>query len=96
VRKFLNICLLLLLAFGSSQAGTCQFDNSDGERLFSGFSNWLSVSGFPVGTYPVTNDTLLLAPALIDPAWSLAGGNTVFAGPGTANHGFATVGVMCL
>ena len=35
VRKFLNICLPLLLAFGSSQAGTTQFDNSDGERLFS-------------------------------------------------------------
>ena len=94
MKKFPYICLLSLLALGSSQAAIYQFDNSDGNRLFSGANNWNYVSGAPAGTFPVNNDTLrvdhtlftttLLAPALIDSAWSVTGGGTFFAGPGTA------------
>ena len=94
MKKFPNICLLSLLALGSSQAAVYTFDNSDGDRLFSGANNWNYVSGTPEGTFPVNNDTLrvdntqftttLLAPALIDSAWSLTGGNTFFQGFGTA------------
>jgi hypothetical protein len=94
MKKFPNICLLSLLALGSSQAAVYTFDNSDGDRLFSGSGNWNYLSGSPAGTFPVTNDALrvensvftttLLAPALIDSAWSVTGGNTFFQGFGTA------------
>jgi hypothetical protein len=94
MKKISNICLISLIALGSSQAAVYQFDNSDGDRLFSGANNWNYDSGSPVGTFPVNNDTLrvdntqftttLLAPALIDSAWSVTGGATFFQGPGTA------------
>ncbi len=94
MKNLSNIPLLSLLALGSSQAAVYQFDNSDGDRLFSGPGNWNYVSGTPAGTFPVNNDTLrvdnaqftttLLAPALIDSAWSVTGGNTFFQGFGTA------------
>jgi hypothetical protein len=95
---FLSVSLVSLLALVPAQTVVAQptvyqFDNSDGNRLFSGPGNWAYVSG-PSATFPVNNDTLrvnniafttsLSAPALIDPAWSVTGGGTFFTGAGTA------------
>jgi hypothetical protein len=102
MKKISNICLISLLALGSSQAAVYQFDNSDGDRLFSGPGNWNFVSGTPAGSFPVNNDTLrvdhtlftttLLAPALIDSAWSVTGGNTFFQGAANTAYGLVQNG----
>lgn len=102
MKNLSNIPLLSLLALSSSQAAIYQFDNSDGNRLFSGSGNWNYVSGAPAGTFPVNNDTLrvdnalftttLLAPALINSAWTVTGGGTFFQGSANTAYGLVENG----
>lgn len=99
IHQSIQIASLGLASILTLHAAEYEFDNTDGNRLFSGVNNWNYTAGSPAGTFPVTNDVLRInnslftttavAPALVDSAWAVTGSNTHVAG--AFNTAYVTV-----